>query len=101
MRTLRELLYGDGLSMWVQPIVDLQTGAVVRVEALARLQTPDGEVVNPDDFLPAFGEQELHALFRLGLNQALRIRGLRRQHEHYLTWHRSRVFKKTHGLPLR
>ena len=71
VRTLRELLYGDGLSMWVQPIVDLQTGAVVRVEALARLQTPDGEVVNPDDFLPAFGEQELHALFRLGLNQAL------------------------------
>ena len=71
VRSLRELLYGDGLSMWVQPIVDLQTGAVARVEALARLQAPDGEVVAPDDFLPAFGEQELHALFRLGLNQAL------------------------------
>lgn len=41
-----------------------------------------------------------HDRVLLGLNQALRIRGLRRQHEHYLTWHRSRVFKKTHGLPL-
>ncbi len=71
VRSLRELLYGDGLRMWVQPIVNLQTGTVVRVEALARLETPTAEVVNPDDFLPAFGEQELHALFRLGLTQAL------------------------------
>ena len=35
----------------------------------------------------------------LGLNQPLRIRDLRPQHERYLTWHRARVFRKTYGLP--
>ena len=35
----------------------------------------------------------------LGLKQLLRIRDLCPQHEHYLTWHRARVFKKTYDLP--
>ncbi len=71
LRTFRALLYSGGLRMWVQPIVDLRTGTVSRVEALARLQAPDGTVFNPGQFLPAFGEQELHALFRQALEQAL------------------------------
>ena len=70
-RYFRELLYDQRLSMWVQPIVDLRTGRVSKVEALARLQAPDGTVHLPGQFLPAFGEQELHALFRQGLRQSL------------------------------
>ena len=70
-RTFRELLYGGGLRMWVQPIVDIQTGRVVKVEALARLHAAGGEVVTPKRFLPAFGEHELQALFIQGLRQSL------------------------------
>ncbi|MDE1955358.1 MAG: EAL domain-containing protein [Betaproteobacteria bacterium] len=71
VRHFRELLYGDGLRMWVQPIVDLHSGAVTKVEALARLRGADGSVYNPGQFLAAFGEQELHALFRQGMAQTL------------------------------
>ncbi len=71
VRAYRQLLYGGGLSMWVQPIAHLQTGAVVKAEALARLQGADGAWIPPGRFLPAFGTQELHALFRQGLEQAL------------------------------
>ena len=71
VRRFRELLYGEGLRMWVQPIVDLRSGAVTKVEALARLRDADGSVYNPGQFLAAFGEQELHALFRQGLAQTL------------------------------
>ncbi len=72
-RALRELLHDHGLRMWVQPIVDLHSGAVRKVEALARLHTPDGEVLTPAQFLPAFGEQDLHTLFLQGLAQALEM----------------------------
>ena len=71
MHRYRELLYGGGLRVWMQPIVDLQSGTVVKAEALARLQSADGEVHAPAAFLPAFGEQQLQALFLQGLEQAL------------------------------
>ncbi len=71
-RYFRELLYDQRLRMWVQPIVDLSTGRVSKVEALARLQGADAQIHLPGQFLAAFGEQELHALFRQGLRQSLR-----------------------------
>ena len=52
----------------------------------------DGSVV-VSDTLP----HDARAL--LGLDQPLRIRDLRPEHERYLTWHRARVFKKAYGLP--
>ncbi len=67
----REWLYADGLSMFVQPVVDLRGGGVAKVEALARLVSPDGRVVPPDDFLPALRDADLDALFRIGLAQSL------------------------------
>ncbi len=70
-RAFRLLLYGEGLQMWVQPIVDLQTGTVSRVEVLARLHAPDGTVFLPGQFLPAFGQQELKVLFHRSLRRAL------------------------------
>ena len=73
MRRYRELLYGDGLRMWYQPVVDLQSGAVVKVEALARLQPDEHTVHVPAEFLPAFGETQLQTLFVQGLAQALEV----------------------------
>ncbi len=67
----RQWLYADGLRMDVQPVVDLNDGQVVKVEALARLVSPDGRVVPPATFLPALREADLDALFRLGLSQSL------------------------------
>ena len=46
----RALADGD-INAYFQPIVDLRTGHVVAVEALARWQTPEG-VREPDRFLP-------------------------------------------------
>lgn len=68
--SLRRLLHGGGLQMFMQPLVDLYTGRLVKVEALARLR--DGEKwITPGKFLPAFGEPDLVRLFREGLMQAL------------------------------
>ena len=67
----RALLYGGGLEMFVQPIVSLADGALVKVEALARLRSPDGTILVPGQFLPALGETDLDALFRQGLAQGL------------------------------
>lgn len=67
----REQLFAGGLEMYVQPIVNLQTGQVSHVEALARLRMPDGEIVSPGVFLPPLGDIELDRVFRAGLDQAL------------------------------
>jgi diguanylate cyclase (GGDEF)-like protein/PAS domain S-box-containing protein len=67
----KNLLSNGGLSMFMQPVVDLRTGETRHVEALARIAMPDGVVVPPDIFLPFFGKEDLNELFRLGLDQAL------------------------------
>ena len=68
---IRALLYGGGLEMFVQPVVDLVDGALVKVEGLARLRTPEGGILTPDRFLPALGDTDLDSLFRQGLTQGL------------------------------
>ncbi len=70
-REYRQELFSGGLSMYMQPVVNLSTGKVVKVEALARLIRPGGEVVAPGLFLPSLGDAELDRLFREGLDQAL------------------------------
>lgn len=70
-RYYRSLLIGGGLMMFYQPIVDLISGAVVKVEALARLKLPNGEILSPVSFLPWFGQSELGELFSRGLFLAL------------------------------
>lgn len=67
----RQRLFGDGLIMHMQPLVDLQTGQLVKVEALARLQLPDGETIPPVKFLPLLGRADLGRLFRMGLDVVL------------------------------
>jgi EAL domain-containing protein (putative c-di-GMP-specific phosphodiesterase class I) len=64
-------LLDDGRAeMFFQPVVDLRTGAVTKVEALARLRDGD-RLIGPAEFLPSFGDEELLRLFELGLEQAL------------------------------
>lgn len=68
---LRERLFTGGLTMYLQPLVDLKSGKVVRVEALARLLQADGQIISPGVFLPLLGNADLDHLFRLGLDKAL------------------------------
>ncbi|HUW98258.1 MAG TPA: EAL domain-containing protein [Acidiferrobacter sp.] len=69
--TYRERLIKGALTMLYQPLIDLGSGQLSKVEALARLNNPDSTYVSPGDFLPAFGEHELRRLFAMGLRQAL------------------------------
>ncbi len=67
----RERLAHGALTLLYQPVVDLKSGRLAKVEALARLNNPDGTHVSPVDFLPAFGASDLRRLFALGLRQAI------------------------------
>lgn len=60
------------LVMFMQPIIDLGSGQVRQVEALARLRTPSGEIETPDKFLPHYSRERLVEVFKQGLDQALR-----------------------------
>ncbi len=57
--------------MYMQPIVELLTGRVGQVEALARIRRPDGSIEPPESFLPYFSRQQLVELFKEGLDQSL------------------------------
>ncbi len=60
---------------YFQPIVELATGEVVAVEALARLQTADG-VVGPDAFLDAYSSgPSMLSLFDRMLDSSLQFLG--------------------------
>ncbi len=71
-QTYRQRLFSGGLTMYLQPVVDLRTGRLDKLEALARLRLDDGKVVSPGAFLPLLGDQEMDSVFRIGLDQALR-----------------------------
>lgn len=66
----RAALRTGGLVMHYQPVIDLQTGRLVKVEALARLREAD-LLLTPDRFLPVFDNDDLFQLYQLGLRQAL------------------------------
>lgn len=61
---LRDVLLdpqGEGIFAVFQPIVDLGTGRLRAVEALARWRTPDGTMVGPDVFVPLAEQAGLSA----------------------------------------
>ncbi|OIQ76138.1 oxygen sensor protein DosP [mine drainage metagenome] len=68
----KERLLSGSLSMHFQPVVDLRSGELSKVEALARLQLDEGRLIAPGLFLPLLGNAELNHLFRQGLDQTLR-----------------------------
>jgi EAL domain-containing protein (putative c-di-GMP-specific phosphodiesterase class I) len=64
------LLRDGAVQMLYQPVVDLPSGRLSKLEALARLR--DGErLITPADFLASFGDEELLTLFEIGVDQAL------------------------------
>jgi PAS domain S-box-containing protein len=80
LRRVRAALDDHRVVLHTQPIVDLQTRAIVREEALVRIEE-DAEILTPDRFLPAaerfrlVPELDLRVL-RLVLAQARRGRAL-------------------------
>lgn len=71
-RNYRRYLDEGSVEMFYQPIIDLRTGKLESVEALARMRRDDGQLVMPAAFLPAFGDAGLLRLFQLGLEQVCR-----------------------------
>lgn len=69
---LRRGLAEGRVEFHFQPFFALQRGGqIVGAEALARLRTPDGRLLAPGRFLPAFGAGELRHLFLEGVHQTL------------------------------
>ena len=56
---LRRALSDGSLALHYQPIVDLRTGAVTAVEALARWRPEGGAPVSPGEFIPVAERSEL------------------------------------------
>ena len=68
----RRLLERRHVILHYQPIIDLRSGTLAKVEALARMQGPSGEPILPARFLPALGDAELLKLFEQVVRQACR-----------------------------
>lgn len=70
---LRDALDSDRLVVHYQPVVELRTGRITSVEALARLRGTDGGMISPAEFIPR--AEDLGLIHRLGqrvLQTALR-----------------------------
>ncbi|WP_423185125.1 EAL domain-containing protein [Arthrobacter sp. NyZ413] len=67
----RNGIFTGGLRMYFQPVVDLDTGKIHLLEALARLHLTDGTVQVPSAFLPGLSEEDTNRLFRDSLDQTL------------------------------
>ncbi len=61
-KTIRALFRSGNLQVHYQPVIDLQTGRVSGIEALARLKAEDGSLVPPAEFLPQLTPADLVAL---------------------------------------
>lgn len=70
-RTPRSLLGSGGLRVFYQPILDLTSNRVVRIEALARLKNSEGVILLPKEFLPQFNLEDQRTLTQLMLTQAI------------------------------
>lgn len=64
-------LFNGGLHLLFQPVIDLRTGDLRFLEALARLRLEDGTILSPGDFLPMLTPQDFDQLFKAGLDLAL------------------------------
>jgi len=64
----------DRIVLYRQPIIELETRRIDRYELLVRMQTPDGDVLPPDAFLPAAERFDLiQALDRRAALEAIRL----------------------------
>lgn len=58
-RAIRTALRYDGVLTWFQPIVSLDEGMPMGMEALVRLQNLDGSIMMPGDFIPVAEDTDL------------------------------------------
>jgi EAL domain-containing protein (putative c-di-GMP-specific phosphodiesterase class I) len=58
------------IEMRYQPMIDLPSGRLLKLEGLARMRDGD-TLLAPSQFLPALGERDLMRLLSIGLEQAL------------------------------
>ncbi|MGE8499503.1 MAG: EAL domain-containing protein [Pseudomonas sp.] len=73
-RDLQQGLALGEFTIWLQPKVDMDTGALIGLEALARWNHPRRGVLLPQDFLPAILAHDLlDELFRQLLEQGLQL----------------------------
>lgn len=56
---IADALHLDEIEPWFQPVVDIDSGRIVAVEALARWQRPNLGMLGPDAFLPAIAGSDL------------------------------------------
>jgi EAL domain-containing protein (putative c-di-GMP-specific phosphodiesterase class I) len=63
MRVYKNALYTGNIIPYFQPIVDVKDGTVMKYEALARLQTDDGEIITPYYFLDLAQEDKSFEYF--------------------------------------
>lgn len=68
-RHFSRLIGENRMTMVYQPIIDLQSGRLKKVEALARLIDGTGTLVTPAAFLPTLGNRDLLRLFEFGVGQ--------------------------------
>jgi diguanylate cyclase (GGDEF)-like protein len=73
----------DELLPYFQPIVDVQSGKVVALEALIRWRQPDGRIVAPGEFLPAV--EGLRLIGRLDLYMLERVAAIL-SNDQYAHW---------------
>lgn len=49
---LKQALQSDGMTLYYQPIIDIDSGRPVGAEALVRMAGEDGTLLGPDEFIP-------------------------------------------------
>jgi diguanylate cyclase (GGDEF)-like protein/PAS domain S-box-containing protein len=49
---LKQALENDGMALFYQPIIDIETGRLTGAEALIRLPDENGKMLSPDEFIP-------------------------------------------------
>lgn len=63
MRVYKNALFTGNIIPYFQPIVDTKDGSVMKYEALARLQTEEGEIITPYYFLDSAKEDKSFEFF--------------------------------------
>ncbi len=56
---MREAIKNNHLKLYLQPIVDLASGKIVKCEALTRWITPEGKFIPPEVFIPLAEKSDL------------------------------------------
>ena len=70
-KTILTLFRSGNLRIYYQPVIDLQSGEVSGIEALARLAGSNNSLLLPADFLPQFGAADLVVLTHQVMSQSI------------------------------